>query len=273
MQVDTFLKIGKTHKICEDYILSGTKPFPYIIISDGCSSSEGTDMGARLLCFLAQQYIRFKASPNKDFIPDHKEMGLWIIHNAELVSKQLGLHPGSLDATLIIAYKKFDANDIRVHFYGDACVVLFSTKSDFARMESIEYSKDAPDYLSYMLNNERRKLFHNMNQDKIYKTYIQNTINEERFSYDCESACESAFWYQLNKDHNGLLIASDGLAKFYNRETGLFPFPSHVKNFFSFKITKGEFLKRRANAELKSLAKNEIYNADDLSIGGFLLEG
>ena len=61
MQVDTFSKIGKTHKICEDYILSGTKPFPYIIISDGCSSSEGTDMGARLLCFLAQQYIRFNS--------------------------------------------------------------------------------------------------------------------------------------------------------------------------------------------------------------------
>ena len=51
------------------------------------------------------------------------------------------------------------------------------------------------------------------------------------------------------------------------------PFPSHVEKFFAFKITKGEFLKRRANAELKSLAKNEIYNADDLSIGGFLLEG
>ena len=270
MQIDTFSKIGKTHKICEDYILSGTKPFPYIIISDGCSSSEGTDMGARLLCFLAQQYIRFRASSNKDFVPDHKKMGLWIIHNAELVSKQLGLHPGSLDATLIVAYKKFDGNDIRVHFYGDACAVLFSTKTGQATMDSIEYSKGAPYYLSYMLNDERHELFHNMKQDKIYKTYTSKTTKpyEERYSYDCQSA----WWYHLNEDRDGLLIASDGLASFI-KHGGVMPFPSHVENFFAFKITKGEFLKRRANAELKTLAKNEIYNADDLSIGGFLLEG
>ena len=163
MQIDTFLTIGKSHKVCEDYILSGTDPMPYIIISDGCSSSKGTDMGARLLCFLAQQYIKFRAT--KDFEPDHKEMGLWIIHNAELVAKQLGLCNHSLDATLIIAYKSYGINNIRVHFYGDGCVLYFGPKQML--FGQIEYTKNAPYYLSYYIDPERDQLFHDMKQDKI----------------------------------------------------------------------------------------------------------
>jgi hypothetical protein len=243
---------------------------PYIILSDGCSSSKGTDMGARLLCYLAQQYIRFRS--NKTFEPDHKEMGLWIIHNAELVAKQLGLSKNALDATLIIAYKSpeiYGSNNIRVHFYGDGCVLYFGPKQ--IMFGQIEYTKNAPYYLSYYIDPERDQLFHDLKQDKIIKNVVagQSPIGvEEIFAYDTPSV----FNYPLDDEINGLLIASDGMASFIADRKGLVDPNLYINEFCKFKTTKGEFLKRRVNKLLKNLAKEEIYNADDLSVGAFLLE-
>lgn len=272
MQIDTFLKIGKSHKICEDYILSGTNPMPYIILADGCSSSKGTDMGARLLCHLARQYIKFRTKfPNSDiFHPDHKEMGMWIIHNAELAAKQLGLSNTALDATLIVAYKQFEKNYVRVHFYGDGCVIHFG-KKDMAFTE-IEYTKNAPYYLSYSIDPHRDDLFHKMGQDKIVKTYVssQSLVScEDKFAYDSASV----YNYQLDEEFDGLIIASDGMVSFVEDGQGLVSPTKYINSFYTFKTTKGEFLQRRVNKLLKDLAQENIYNADDLSVGAFLKEG
>lgn len=83
--VDSFLRTATIKEICQDYILSGTDPFPYVIISDGCSSSKKSDVGARLLCYIARKYI-LTFSPEKllkTINPD--EIKSWIIVNAEFV--------------------------------------------------------------------------------------------------------------------------------------------------------------------------------------------
>jgi len=268
MKIDTFLTIGKTHKVCEDYILSGTEPFPFIILSDGCSSSKGTDMGSRLLCYLAKQYIKFRGSSEK-FYPDHIEMGLWIIHNAELVAKQLGLSKNSLDATLIIAYQLKDGfKRVRVHIYGDGCILTFTEKG--YSLGEINYSKNAPYYLSYVIDPERDKLFYEMKQNKSIKTWHKYRdgfkVNETIFPYDGDSV----YTYDLSIV-KGLLISSDGLTSF-NSSEGPVSFDLYADEFFAFKTTAGEFLKRRAMRVLKDLAKEGIHNADDLSIGVFLME-
>ena len=55
MKIDSAFQIGKTHDICEDFALTGTKNsiVPYTIVSDGCSSSPLTDVGSRILSFAA----------------------------------------------------------------------------------------------------------------------------------------------------------------------------------------------------------------------------
>ncbi|GAH21715.1 unnamed protein product, partial [marine sediment metagenome] len=52
MRNDVAFQIGKTHDICEDFALSGNFGSPgggddcnYLVVSDGCSSSPGTDLG------------------------------------------------------------------------------------------------------------------------------------------------------------------------------------------------------------------------------------
>ena len=53
IRTDTFIEIGSQHKVCEDYIIAKDN---YIILADGCSRSENSDMGARILCYMAQQF-------------------------------------------------------------------------------------------------------------------------------------------------------------------------------------------------------------------------
>jgi hypothetical protein len=60
IQTDIFRRIGATHAVCEDYIIEGNKPFPFIILADGCSTAKNTDMGARILCHLAKQYVMYR---------------------------------------------------------------------------------------------------------------------------------------------------------------------------------------------------------------------
>ena len=113
IQTDTFLKIGKTHQVCEDYIITGDSPVKYNILSDGCSSSKDTEMGARILCHLAKQFLLYRKDDYRFPALDYDEMGSWIIHNAELAARQLGLKKSCLDATLIIAYEY----DGKYHIY------------------------------------------------------------------------------------------------------------------------------------------------------------
>jgi hypothetical protein len=269
MKIDTFLTIGRSHKVCEDYILSGDLPMPYMIISDGCSSSKGTDMGARLLCYLAKQYLKFRAETSvfEKFEPDHNEMGLWIIHNAELVAKQLGLPANSLDATLIVAYQNMP-NNIRVHFYGDGCIVTFTDHT--MSIGQVDYSKNAPYYLSYLIDPPRHRLFHEMKQDKVIKTWHQKTAwesTEDKYAYDTPTVCN----YDIS-GLKGLILASDGLVSFIEDRVGPIHVIDYIPDFVAFKTTAGEFMKRRANAVLRQLEKDKITNADDLSIGAFLTE-
>ena len=56
MKLDSAFQIGKTHDVCEDFALTGTfedekNTARYVIVSDGCSSSQNTDLGSRLLSF------------------------------------------------------------------------------------------------------------------------------------------------------------------------------------------------------------------------------
>ncbi|HYO91642.1 MAG TPA: hypothetical protein VEQ40_08400, partial [Pyrinomonadaceae bacterium] len=72
MNADSAFLIGATHAVCQDYAVAGNgtpderaavsnlQANPYVILSDGCSSSPDTDIGARLLVKAAEQVL-FKA--------------------------------------------------------------------------------------------------------------------------------------------------------------------------------------------------------------------
>ena len=94
VHVDDFLHIGQTHNVCEDYILSDVDPFPYIVLSDGCSSSRDSDFGSRILTHVTKRLL------TDSHVPLHV-LSQHAICEAGVVSRMLKLHETSLDATLM----------------------------------------------------------------------------------------------------------------------------------------------------------------------------
>ena len=262
IQTDTFLKIGKPHQVCEDYIFSGENPVKYIILSDGCSSSKNTEMGARILCHLAKQYLRYRKDDYRFPYLDYDEMGLWIIHNAELSARQMGLEKSCLDATLIVAFEY--KSKVHVYIYGDGIVVT-QNQQGMTSVSEIEFTKNAPFYLSYKVDPERMVSFHEMKQDLIIRTTITN-VNENKYAYDFK--CR--FKFRLEKFPK-ILVASDGMSSFM-KDGESEQIINIAKDFLDFKSTKGEFLKRRLKRAIKIYEKDGLYNYDDLSVGSFLYE-
>jgi serine/threonine protein phosphatase PrpC len=263
IQTDTFLKIGKTHQVCEDYIISGDIPTKYVILSDGCSSSKQTEMGARILCHLAKQYLLYRKDDYRFPTLSYAEMGAWIIHNAELTARQLGLTRNCLDATLIIAYE-FDGL-IYIYMYGDGVIVTQSTNGMIGVME-IEFNQNAPYYLSYKIDPERMDSFHKMGQHLIIKSCFGDVNNENRYAYDYKTR----FTYQTNLFPK-ITICSDGLSSFM-KGTDPEQTIEIAKEFLAYKSTKGEFLKRRLKRATKLYEADGIFHNDDLSVGAFLYE-
>lgn len=267
IQLDTFRRIGASHTICEDYILSGDDPFKYIILSDGCSSAKNTEMGSRILCYIARQFLLYRSSeyifPNLDY----NEMGNWIIHNAELTVRQLGLNRTCLNATLIIAYE-YDGKYF-VYMYGDGVFILKNDKQVI--IVQVDFSPlNAPYYLQYRINPCDMDKYHKLGQELILNEIVNgNTIPRRSYAYDFQAA-----WNYQTETYPTLLICSDGATSFYRNNDRDQPIPltEIADEFLAYKLPKGEFLKRRLKRMLKIYDKEGSKHDDDLTVGAFLCD-
>lgn len=265
INIDHFIHIGNSHKICEDYAISGMNPFPHVIISDGCSSSRNTDVGARILCYLARQYINYRHD-SLEF--DKYEMGYWIIHNAETTARHLGLNQSALDATLIVAI----ANEfyVDIFFFGDGYALCDNI------LHCIEYGpSNAPYYLSYKLDSERDDAYYQMKNEMIT---VRQNLNTPNISEKSTIAYDKYFRIRkARKAVNKVSIFSDGVASFYNKEESVvMPAYAAINTFemVDFPTTAGEFVKRALGSKRGSIniAKKLGYsNIDDFSMGTIIL--
>lgn len=265
INTDTFLKIGDSHKVCEDYIIKGNTPVPYIILSDGCSSSDNTEMGARILCHLAKQYLKYRSDELHNL--DYHKMGAWIIYNAELTARQLGLKISCLDATLIISYE-LDGT-IYLYMYGDGVIVLKDKNNNFI-IDYVEFSNNAPYYLTYLVDEFRDEIYYKNKNSKKLNTigYIEAS---KEFAYDAPIV----FQYNTSNWSN-IFICSDGIQSFIKKDPSQRDIISPldiVPDMMAFKNIKGEFLKRRLKRALKKFDDDGIIHYDDLSIGAYNIQG
>ena len=268
--VDHFLRIGTIHKICEDYIISGFDPIPFVILSDGCSSSYNTDMGSRILTHLAKEYLKNEIH-DLDRL-DYNKMGNWIIHNSGSIIRTMGLDKSCLDATLIISYIFNDL--IYTYMYGDGFLITINLEDRISFFEVL-YGNNAPYYLSYKIDSKRDNLYKNINPTKTVNYTIPNNIKESKIY--CVSTLES---YNSDfikilpiSDYKSVFIASDGLTSFINENGEKYDIDKVLEEVTSFKNIKGEFIKRRMGSKkgvINTLQAKGISHYDDLSIGGFI---
>jgi serine/threonine protein phosphatase PrpC len=279
MNIDTFLKIGHSHTICQDYIISGDNPFPYIILADGCSQSKDSDIGARLLCHTALNYLK-QCWEDPDKI-NASEMGERIILDAEFALKiHFNTSVDALDATLIVAYKY--KGEYKILMYGDGCV-WFVGKTGEIDYYNLSYQPNTPYYLRYLIRGKNDYL----------KSNVSRFIDTPHGKLDTKEDSLKPFELTFNENEIQLvMIASDGVDSFMFKEEAMykslyldllsngkrstpflkskeFSFKKVCEDFTDFKLLKGPFLSRRVKKVMKEYLKLGFVNDDDLSIGCF----
>ncbi len=145
---DYFYTIGVTHKVCEDYAVQGSIPSPFIILSDGCSASPNSDIGARILTMTAKQMFENNTAKPLDYL----DFGQQLITTALKVTEELQIPDGVLDATVMLAF--LHENNIMVYVYGDGCLLFKDHAGNVGTIEVI-FTHNAPYYLTYWFDQER----------------------------------------------------------------------------------------------------------------------
>lgn len=300
MNIDSFLKIGHSHTICQDYIFSGEFSLnsgidvPYIILADGCSSAANSDIGARLLCYGALSIL--KQIPNLDKLDWH-EFGYEVISNARkvLIDYFPTLHIDCLDATLIVAYRYGDY--YKIFMYGDGCIYFINTDGS-QHYRKVSFEPNAPPYLRYLINDT--ELYCRSN---VRMSIERNDVDSADHFFDATASFQLDL---LVRDIKTLVIASDGIESFMFKDEELYKtrylnlrnavrqfkirpsvtdlvcddddlvpvdkeisFLKVFQEITDFKLTKGPFLNRRVKKVLKEYLKSGFTNDDDLSIGCF----
>ena len=263
IEKDSLFLIGKTHQVCEDYALHGeVEGIPFIIVSDGCSGSNHTDIGSRILTHSAVKAIHVLKDNEINIYQRYERFGDVLLAAAEDAVFTLGLELQCLDATLIISFVL--GNKLYVFMYGDGSILL-EYKGGYREYTDISFVNNAPYYLSYQLDKERNRMFEgqsgsqgmteNYNGDKQSDKYNTQLV----YSWDLE-------------DINSIIISTDGASSFVHSSTTNQPLDLNLvmNELLSLKNTKGEFLNRRVRKFTSQWRKENIDHYDDLGVAGFV---
>ena len=258
INADSHFSIGQSHLVNEDYAISGNDPFPYLIIADGCSSSEDTDIGARLLVMGAKEYLLNHT--NTSSIPNPNEIGLYAAMKAEAAARITNINVNAIDATLIVAFVK--GNTAYVYMYGDGTITYIDINDQVHNVD-VNYSHNAPFYPSYLVDKARSEQYRALSAEAYKTVHINNDCRDEGITIPTVIKLPTDILKIL-------MIASDGVSSFVNIESQeIIDMSIATKAFSDFKNTKGDFVKRKVKRVLKTMAKNGIVNGDDISIGAF----
>ena len=281
LQIDPYFTNGKVNKVCQDYVIHGETPVPYVILCDGCSSSKFTDVGARILAHSAKEALNvlkpFDVLYTNHYQDYWDDFGSAAISFAKGSIKNLGLPNESLDATLMVMFYIEEEDVLRCLTYGDGSIIFLKNNNP-TTIYDFSYEGNAPYYLSYRIDPERRKLYENFSKEFNGVTQKRHTIFMDGTTHPF---CKSGALYNreniincdlgAGKFFNGALLCSDGISSFVNFEsTDRISIEDITREFTAFKNFNGEFIKRRIRRAMDDLCKKQIHNTDDVSIGGII---
>ncbi|MCK5876743.1 MAG: protein phosphatase 2C domain-containing protein [Candidatus Marithrix sp.] len=254
---DHFCTIGSTHAICEDYIIQGNVPTPFIVLSDGCSSSDDSDIGSKILSLTTKQILESSGKWPLEYL----EFGNLLIDNSLEIIAKLGLPEEVLDATVMLAFLEQD--EIVVYVYGDGCLLTKEHSGEINTIE-IEFTHNAPYYLTYWREDEH------LSQYAIYdpKPLILKDFKHGKSSLK-PFETQLIFHFPLQK-FKYIAIASDGASQCLNiHQQHKIPLQQLANDLFEFQDLTNNFVKLKTKKILQQYAQQSIYPVDDLSIGVF----
>lgn len=280
MNADSAFQIGSSHAVCQDYSLAGAwlpsahaearGSRPHVILSDGCSSSPDTDIGARLMVKAAERTLREHGGPpGRDLTEIHEEAARLALTWAEL----LGLRPQAVDATLLTAH--LDGEELAIGCSGDG-VVCLQTWAGALDVYSISYPSGYPLYPSYTHQPERLLALGDARRSGKEVRHFRSAAVE-----DCLQPRDVSGGGALTEvftvkaaDYKCAALFSDGIHSFFRAgltEAGgrveAVPMELVLCDLISFKTTRGAFVGRRMKRFQKDCRQKGWQHADDLSVG------
>jgi hypothetical protein len=274
MILDSFFTGTRSHPVCEDYSLTGTHPVPFLIVSDGCSSSINTDVGARLISWITKR--QFPAARIYDYLPGDSDLfGRKIIENAVAEADKLGLNRTALDATLLFAY--IEDGMMNIFCFGDGVVIFkLSTGADF--YIHLSYAQNAPYYLTVHQSDEILAQWQ--------KVYPNNALSIKRYNFmekeekdilESQDGGNIGYYYRLTvpttPELEMVMLSSDGLTSFSKQEDGsMIPLCDVVDEMYAIKVKNGGYMQRRMRKMIEKYAREGIHNLDDVSVASVLFE-
>jgi len=236
LHVGTFSSMGFSHKENQDYIISGHN---YLILSDGCSSSPHSSVGARLLCH------------NIELIRPQDLSG-WhaVLDNCEIICSRLNLPVDCLCATLMWAEYNQDTNLVELKWIGDGSVAIRRRDTKEISVETISFNLGAPYYLRYEIGMREQYIaeFSDLyNGDHSYFADFPNGIILRSYNMD---------------EFDLVTVFSDGVGSF----SGL-SIEEVVKETLNIKGYAGDFMYRRGQAAIKKFGAEGSLPYDDFTVG------
>ena len=256
---DQYYTIGSTHTVCEDYIIQGDVPNPFIVLSDGCSSSKNTDVGSKILSLTTKRIL----ANTKKWPLDYSEFGQLLINTALKVVKKLKLSEEVLDATVMLAFLQED--NIVVYVYGDGCLFTKEHNGTINTIE-VEFTHNAPYYLTYW--NDKERLLGYASYDPNPLILIDSEYGKSELK---PFQTPLVFKFPLKK-FQYIAIASDGASQCINFQYKMpqkIPLYKIAKDLLGFQDITDKFVELRTKNILQQYAQKSIYPVDDLSIGVF----
>ncbi|HEX6624609.1 MAG TPA: protein phosphatase 2C domain-containing protein [Pyrinomonadaceae bacterium] len=280
MNADSAFRIGSSHAVCQDYSLAGAwppsahaesrGPRPYVILSDGCSSSPDTDIGARLMVKAAERTLREHGGPpGRDLAEIHEEAARLALEWAEL----LGLRSQAVDATLLTAH--LDGEELAIGCSGDG-VVCLQTREGALDVYSIAYPSGYPLYPSYTHQPERLLALGDAGRACKEVRHYRSASVEDRLQPRGATAGgpPTEVFTVKAADYECAALFSDGIHSFFRAGQteaggGVEPVPLDLvlRDLVSFKTTRGAFVGRRMKRFLKDCRRKGWQHADDLAVG------
>lgn len=274
MNVDHAFVIGNSHKVCEDYARSGNRSYPnvelgYAFISDGCSGSDDSDVGARVLVASAEQFLLRRGRISD--INDIRE----IISSAASIQRLMGMDEVMLDATLLGVSVD---NRVRVFGIGDG-VIACKLRSGGMVAFDLEAPSGYPLYASYLLSTTRR-------MGALEATYghlscgwkvdmvrwgKESLKGDEVFFSSVVDLFSHVYPVEDGRNIEAVAVFSDGVKTFVDESRKEVPWADVVRELMAFKGYKGQFAKRRLQGFLRACAKRGWKHDDDVSIGAVYL--
>lgn len=292
MNADAAFVTGKTHRICQDYARAATDG-SYVIVADGCSSSQDSDFGARLLVKSIENAIHDPKSVDPlDEMPWTKPPTYPPFNGiaaARAACRTLQLNEMSLDATLLFARyeetkvssdeitqsgKEFEINKVvKITTFGDG--VIAGLRNDGVIVaHHIDFPTGYPQYLNYRLNADRQARLSKMegNNQPLVNTWL---IGKETERVQSVQTPDSENDYNLFifpiSDFKIVALFSDGVETFTDQNMQPIPWQKIVAEMMDIPATKGEFIQRQMNWMVREIAKRKWQHADDFSMGALVL--